>query len=94
MSHAAASVTAKQHIRERDGFARTGGPCSHCDGTGRVFNDALIGQHMRHRRQTAGVSVRQAARRLNFTPSYLCDLESGRRRWSQRLVDAYLAVTA
>ncbi len=37
---------------------------------------------MRRRRIAKGMTLRDLARRLGLTASYLCDLELGRRRWT------------
>lgn len=40
---------------------------------------ANLGDLIRKRRTTAGISLRELARRLKITPAYLSDLELGRR---------------
>lgn len=64
-------------------------PCEHCNGTGKVFDDAAVGEEMRRMREDAGVSLREMARYLSLSPAYVSDLELGRRRWSTAKVVAY-----
>jgi len=40
---------------------------------------------MRKKRQAAGVSLREVARRMSLSAAYVSDLELGKRRWSNRL---------
>ena len=44
--------------------------------------DALAGVEIRTKRELAKVSLRQLAKRLAVSAPYLCDLEKGRRKWS------------
>lgn len=60
--------------------------CPHCLGTGLVQDQALTGAAMKRRRK---VSLRSAAQCMGITPSHLCYLESGKRRWSPALVEKY-----
>lgn len=68
--------------------------CSHCGGTGQEPDDKAIGEEVRRTRLKTGMSLREMAGRLEITPSYLCDLELGRRRWNvekRQRVEAILA---
>lgn len=49
-----------------------------------------MGHDLRAIREHAGMSMREVARALGFSPSYLCDLEIGRRAWNAVLVRDYL----
>lgn len=64
-------------------------PCRYCYGSGVEQDPRAVGEEMRRLRQQAGISQRQMASVLQFTPSYLCDLELGRRPWSLDKFKAY-----
>ena len=51
--------------------------CEHCD---HCNADILNGQAIRCRRKVLGWTLRELARRLEVTPSYICDIELNRRR--------------
>ncbi len=55
--------------------------CRRCGGTGNEPDAQAIGEELRLMRQGAGVSQREMARLMGISPSYLCDLEQGLRRW-------------
>lgn len=61
--------------------------CTTCKGTGRqrVANPA----YLRKRREDAGISLRGFSRRLKLSPSYLSDVELGRRPSTTEVVQAY-----
>jgi transcriptional regulator with XRE-family HTH domain len=61
--------------------------CPRCGGTGVLLR---YGDELRAARQRAGLSLREVARRLGFTASYLCDLELDRRNCSFVLRGRYL----
>ncbi len=63
--------------------------CPRCDGTGHIEDERVIGKRMRQLRLSAGVTLREMAQRLKYSPSYLSDLELGRRRWLPRLLHRY-----
>lgn len=56
----------------------------------KVTDHAATGDALRQRRLKAGISLREMARRLGLSAPYLCDLEYGRRTWTQERVDDYL----
>jgi transcriptional regulator with XRE-family HTH domain len=69
--------------------------CSKCNGTGEIENPIEVGATMRAKRVTGvqvgnGQTLRAVARKMGFTASYICDLEQGRRAWSESLKKAYL----
>ncbi len=66
-------------------------PCPQCSGSGRAFDDVLTGAQLRQLRTCRKVSLRSMATVLKITPSYLSDLELGRRRWSLDKVRCYLS---
>jgi predicted transcriptional regulator len=63
--------------------------CQHCAGSGVEPNDSTTGRQLKASRQAAGVSQREAAERMGITPTYLCDLELGRRHWSHSLIESF-----
>ena len=66
--------------------------CSRCAGTGLEPDDRAIGRRMREMRLAKGLSLKDAAARMGISPSYLSDLEQGRRRWGTRNVQRYESV--
>jgi len=62
-------------------------PCQRCGGTGKEPDHRAIGQRMRTLRERAGMTLRRVAGAMEITPSYLCDLELGRRQWRKELID-------
>ena len=64
-------------------------PCPRCNGTGRLPDDRVMGAAMRKRRERAGLSLRELARRLKLSAPYLSDLEVGRRHWNAKNIKRY-----
>lgn len=64
-------------------------PCEHCAAKGYVSR--MNPKWLRARRLKAGLSLRELARLLNVTASYLCDIELGRRplRLEHRIASKY-----
>ena len=62
--------------------------CTRCHGTGYEVDDKALGQEMRLVRLRKGLSLRDCAQQMGITPSYLCDLELGRRRWPAHRLEA------
>jgi len=60
--------------------------CPHCLGTGQVQDQELVGLIMRNRRK---LSLRATARCIGVSPSHLCLLEQGKRKWTPELVRKY-----
>ena len=50
------------------------------------------GSILRRARKAKGMQLKQAAKALNITSTYLSDLELGRRYWSNSMVDNYITV--
>lgn len=46
---------------------------------------AEAGRVARTERLLAGLTLREVAKRMGHVPSYICDLENGRRGWSAKL---------
>lgn len=61
--------------------------CEHCHGSG--LRTAVPGQALRAHRVALGWTLRAFAVRLGFTAPYLCDVEYGRRRATEAIVEAY-----
>lgn len=64
-------------------------PCARCDGTGFTIDDKALGQAMRRTRQTVAISLREMAKRMGISASYLSDLELGRRHWNAGIIEEY-----
>lgn len=62
-----------------------GRACPVCGSTRRVTNGAWL----RRRREVSGLTLREMARRLGFSPAYLCDVEKNRRHCSAKIRGAY-----
>ena len=61
--------------------------CSKCNGAGMLkIASAVL---MRAVRINAGISLREMARRLNFSAPYLSDIERGRRACPRDVLTAY-----
>ena len=65
--------------------------CKSCNGTGREIDQAALGESYRKMREKTGMSLRDMAKALGFTPPYVSDVERGRRAWSAKLEAAYRA---
>ena len=83
------SATAKRYIERHAPDINLKG-CEHCEGTGKVPRQYDTGRDMARYRERSGVGLRQLARLLELSPSYLCHLERGERAWSMALVRRYL----
>ena len=57
--------------------------CPSCLGTG--LNDIACGQTVRYLRERKAMSLRSLAAHCEMSPTYLSDLETGRRHWSPKL---------
>ena len=60
-----------------------------CTKTVKLIDSGPTGAKARALRITAGISLRDMAKRMNFTPAYVSDLECGKRNWSKSLVEKY-----
>lgn len=58
-------------------------------GTRPIIDHVETGMKIRMHRYSKGVTMEEAARRMGISDSYLCDLELGRRHWSEELVHRY-----
>jgi transcriptional regulator with XRE-family HTH domain len=59
-----------------------------------VPDDRVLGAEMRKRRERAGLSLRNMAKRCGWSPPYVSDLELGRRRWGPKQVKRYTEALA
>ncbi len=59
------------------------GACPRCGGTGQHV--AVNPAWMVARRKAAGLTLRDVARRLEFSAAYVCDMEKGRRAVSVKV---------
>ena len=75
---------------KRPGILQEG--CSHCGGTGLVTT--VSGAWARQQRLAAGVGLREIARRMGLSVSYLCDGEKGRRPIYPAMWERYKAALA
>ena len=64
-------------------------PCRVCDTPAKQMDHARIGAALRELREEKKISLREMARRLRFSTSYICDLELGHRAWSAELVKSF-----
>lgn len=67
--------------------------CHRCGGTGNEPTPTdlfKLGRAARVRRMERKLKLREAARRIDATAAYLCDLEYGRRAWGGKKARAYL----
>lgn len=66
-------------------------PCPKCNGSGVVPDRKAQGAKMMAVRTAAGVKLREVAALLKVRVSYICDLEHGRKNWTPKMVNFYLA---
>lgn len=64
--------------------------CPTCGGHGKVPDPRTIGSLLKTERKAKGLSLREIARRMEFTPAYISDLEHGRRAWGAKLRRSYI----
>lgn len=67
-------------------------PCHRCRGTGREPDWRGLGLKVRAAREAKSLTLREAARRIRVSGSYICDLELGRRSWQGPKARALLAL--
>lgn len=64
-------------------------PCHHCGGTGVEADPLAIGKSMRELRIQRGLSLREVARRMGMSASFISDLERGNRHWGPKAATKY-----
>lgn len=68
------------------------GACPRCHGDGQI---RLVNPRwLRETRERAGLTLREMARRLDFSAAYVCDIEHGRRACSTAIHDVYRSLKA
>ena len=60
--------------------------CHCCKGSGEEIDNAFVGEQLRINRINAGIGLRKMARRLKISPSFLSNLEKGKRTWTITLM--------
>jgi len=63
--------------------------CRRCKGSGREPDQVETGLWFRAHREQLGISLRTMAKRLNISPSFLSNLEQGRRVWTPSVRESY-----
>lgn len=63
--------------------------CPKCGGTGKIPDPVSQGEYLRNIRNSAGCSMRELAKMIGFSVAYLCDLENGRRRVTDKIIAEY-----
>lgn len=56
-----------------------------------VVDNRATGEAMRQRRKKAGISMREVARRMEVSAMFICDLERGRRNWTEENATKFIA---
>lgn len=68
-------------------IAKTQIECKHCRGRGTL--SIVEPESLRLTREDAGLSLRQFAKQVGFTPPYISDIENGRRACTFEIEEAY-----
>lgn len=55
--------------------------CKRCRGSGKEPDWGALGDVVRRQRKAKGLGLREVARAVRVSASFLCDLELGRRSW-------------
>lgn len=63
--------------------------CHCCAGTGRELDPAATGAAMRSLRISRRLTMQTVADRMDYSLSYLSDLERGVRKWNDSLVERF-----
>lgn len=64
-------------------------PCRCCDGSGKEVDQVSVGKEMRALREAKGMKLTRASEKMGISTTYLCDLEFGRRKWSQERINKF-----
>lgn len=62
--------------------------CSFCR---HEVDHAALGHDLRAEREGMGISQAEVARMMKISATMVCDLELGRRNWTPKMIDRYLA---
>lgn len=65
--------------------------CPKCKGSGVVPDPKAKGAELMRARKAAGVTLQEIASILELSIGYISDLEHGRKRWTHRRINFYLA---
>jgi len=68
--------------------------CQYCLGTGERQTASTIGLGFKKMRMDANISLRDMAKLMRISHSYLCQLEGGTREWRLSMVQRYEAIIA
>lgn len=63
--------------------------CRCCEGTGKELDHKAVGVEMRNLRLSRKLSQAHVARRMGYSPPYVCDLEIGHRNWTEEKIEQY-----
>jgi predicted transcriptional regulator len=84
------NMTAMDYKRELEIRQQVGGeaPCPTC----KEPRKALLGSKLREKREAAGIGLREVAKKAGLSPSYVSDLERGKRNLGMAAADRLLRV--
>jgi len=69
-------------------------PCHCCGGTGVENNHVKTGHELKTLRRLANMRLKEMADGLGISVSLLCDLEHGRRHWTQDRIEKYKEIVS
>lgn len=58
--------------------------CPKCKGVGYVQDDSEIGKDLSIKRREALLTLREVSASMGLSISYVCDLEKGRKKWTEK----------
>ena len=64
-------------------------PCQQCAGTGKVVDQAALGESLRKARAKTRKTLTAVAKAMDISAPYLSDLERGHRFWSIELIERF-----
>lgn len=76
--------------QEQVRIPRVAEPCRYCDGTGHQIDDAAVGRMLRERREARGISLREIARRLGKSATYIQSVECAQRSKVGRVKEGFV----
>ncbi len=65
-------------------------PCHCCNGSGAELDPVKAGKLMSKLRTKAGIGLRDMARRIGISHSFLSQLEAGKRKWLPHVSHSYM----
>jgi len=68
--------------------------CQYCLGTGERQAASVIGLEFKKMRMDANIGLRDMAKLMRISHSYLCQLEGGTREWRLSMVQRYESIIA